>query len=77
MSNKCDCGYVATSPYEVQMLENWGCARAIQLNERGGSSLRVECCSRGGVPPEIENNDGGIAFKEHFLKKYNNGNKEK
>lgn len=66
---KCHCGYIAQTPHEEKMLEEWECARAIKPKHNGAHNVLIQCCSRDGTPPEY-NPDEGDSFKENFLKKY-------
>lgn len=70
----CKCGYEPIDDYEANMVEMWDCARAIKKSD--GFTNQVVCCTKSGsryIPPSsfgtIDNPD---AFKENFIKGYDN-----
>lgn len=76
---KCPCGYEARLPGESEMIDQWGCAKAIVRRSGPFNSLEVITCSAGTGEPEPTPIDNGEALKEAFAKKYDkpdNGSKK-
>lgn len=76
MARKCECGYECRLPGETQMLDKYGCARAIEVRQQPFNNIQVTTCSGDGEPPYLEIDDGQ-AFADQFKQKYNkpDGNK--
>lgn len=74
---KCDCGYEIRFPGESEMLEKWGCAKAVERRSGPFNSLEVTQCSSQTGDPEIQPFDDGSAMKEAFAQKYTKPEKPK